>query len=81
MLNFQVALRDDPPLTEVFVAHLKSKLPTRIDGEEWYDEDPRPYHAHRNALGARDLDDPAHGRGDRAAGAADRRHEGHRDAR
>ena len=33
VLNFQVALREAPPLTEVFVTHLKSKLPTRIDAE------------------------------------------------
>ena len=40
VLNFQVALRDDPPPTEVFVTHLKSKLPTRIDQEPWFDADP-----------------------------------------
>ena len=51
VLNFQVALRDDPPLTEVFVAHLKSKLPTQINGEPWYDADPETYRDHRNALG------------------------------
>ena len=35
VLNFQVRLRDDPePLTEVFVTHFKSKLPTRIDQED-----------------------------------------------
>ena len=51
VLNFQVALRDDPPLTEVFVAHLKSKLPTQINGETWYDADPETYRDHRNALG------------------------------
>ena len=51
VLHFQVALRDDPPLTEVFVAHLKSKLPTQINGEPWYDADPETYRDHRNALG------------------------------
>ena len=51
VLNFQVALRDDPPLIEVFVAHLKSKLPTQINGETWYDADPETYRDHRNALG------------------------------
>ena len=29
VLHFQLALREQPPLTEVFVAHLKSKLPER----------------------------------------------------
>src|SRR3954454_48926 len=51
VLNFQVALRDAPPLVEVFVAHLKSKLPTQINGEPWYDADPETYRDHRNALG------------------------------
>ena len=80
VLNFQVALRDDPPLTEVFVAHLKSKLPTQIDGETWYDADPETYRDHRNRARRRDLHDPAHGGGHRAAGAAHRGDEGHRDA-
>lgn len=52
VLHFQVALRDDPPLTEVFVAHLKSKLPTQVNGEPWYDADPETFRDHRNALGA-----------------------------
>ena len=52
VLSFDVALRDEPPLTRVFVSHLKSKLPTRIDREAWYDADEDLYKAHRNALGA-----------------------------
>ncbi len=52
VLRFQVALRDDPPLTEVFVTHLKSKLPTRIDQEPWFDADPDLYRPHTTALGA-----------------------------
>jgi predicted extracellular nuclease len=51
VLHFKVALRDAPPLVEVFVAHLKSKLPTQINGEAWYDADPETYRDHRNALG------------------------------
>jgi predicted extracellular nuclease len=51
VLHFQVALRDAPPLVEVFVAHLKSKLPTQVNGEAWYDADPETYRDHRNALG------------------------------
>jgi predicted extracellular nuclease len=51
VLHFQVALRDEPPLTEIFVTHLKSKLPTQINGEAWYDADPETYRDHRNALG------------------------------
>ena len=48
VLRFQAALRDDGP-TEVFVTHLKSKLPTEIENEPWYDESFKP---HRPALGA-----------------------------
>ena len=51
VLHFQVALRDAPPATEVFVAHLKSKLPTQVNGETWYDADPETYRDHRTALG------------------------------
>ena len=52
VLHFQVALRDAPPLTEVFVTHLKSKLPIRIDQEPWFDADPDLYKPHATALGA-----------------------------
>lgn len=52
VLRFSVHLRDDAPLTEVFVAHLKSKLPTRIDGEPWFAEDRDLYRPHATALGA-----------------------------
>jgi predicted extracellular nuclease len=48
VLNFQVALRDDS-LTEVFVTHFKSKLPTTISDEPWFDESFRP---HQLALGS-----------------------------
>ena len=70
VLRFQVALRDDPPLTEVFVTHLKSKLPTRIDQETWFRDDPDTYKPHTTAIGAAHLDDPAYGGGGGAAGAA-----------
>jgi endonuclease/exonuclease/phosphatase family metal-dependent hydrolase len=50
VLSFDVALREAPPLTRVFVAHLKSKLPSQVFEEPWYDAD---VHAdHRTALGA-----------------------------
>jgi endonuclease/exonuclease/phosphatase family metal-dependent hydrolase len=48
VLSFSVALRDDTP-TEVFVTHLKSKLPTEIGDEPWFEERFKP---HRTALGA-----------------------------
>jgi predicted extracellular nuclease len=52
VLHFQIAPRDAAPPVEVFVAHLKSKLPTQVNGEPWYDADPETYRDHRNALGA-----------------------------
>ena len=52
VLHFRLSLRDDPPLTDVFVAHLKSKLPTQVNGEDWYDANPDLYRDHRNALGS-----------------------------
>lgn len=52
VLSFDVAFRDKPPLTKVFVAHLKSKLPTRIDGEEWFEDDEELFKPHRTTLGA-----------------------------
>lgn len=52
LLRFQVALRDDTPPVEVFVTHLKSKLPTRIDQEAWFTEAPDVYKPHTTALGA-----------------------------
>lgn len=49
VLGFDLALREQPPLTRVYVAHLKSKLPARIDSEPWYDAN--EHAAHRTALG------------------------------
>ena len=50
VLGFDVALREPPPLTRVYVAHLKSKLPATITGESWYDPDTHAFH--RTALGS-----------------------------
>lgn len=52
VLNFQLGLRDDQPPTEVFVAHLKSKLPTPVYNERWYRQDAPLYKPHTTALGA-----------------------------
>jgi endonuclease/exonuclease/phosphatase family metal-dependent hydrolase len=51
VLNFQVALREQPPLTEIFVAHLKSKLPERVFDEPWFKDD-ETFKPHAGALGA-----------------------------
>ncbi len=52
VLAFDLALREAPPLTRFYVAHLKSKLPAELDEEPWYRADPDPYKNHRKALGA-----------------------------
>lgn len=52
VLHFQVALREQPPLTEVFVAHLKSKLPERVYNEPWFKADRDAFKTHAEALGA-----------------------------
>lgn len=52
VLRFAVKLRDDQTPTEVFVTHLKSKLPTDVGKEAWFVSDPDTFKPHRNALGA-----------------------------
>jgi hypothetical protein len=52
VLRFQVKLRNDQTPTEVFVTHLKSKLPTRVNKEPWFVDDPDTYKPHQTALGA-----------------------------
>jgi predicted extracellular nuclease len=52
VLRFQVRLRDDQTPTEIFVSHLKSKLPTRVNEESWFLADPDKYKPHQTALGA-----------------------------
>ena len=52
VLHFRVALREQPPLTEVFVAHLKSKLPERVDTEPWFDAGEATFKPHATALGS-----------------------------
>ena len=51
VLTFKVALRDQPPLTEIFVAHLKSKLPERVYAEQWFKDDAATFRPHAEALG------------------------------
>jgi predicted extracellular nuclease len=52
VLRFQVKLRDDQPVTEVFVTHLKSKLPTDVSEEAWFENNPATFKPHQKALGA-----------------------------
>ena len=52
VLRFQVKLRDDQTPTEVFVTHLKSKLPTDVSEEAWFVSEPDKFKPHQKALGA-----------------------------
>lgn len=52
VLTFDVGLRERPPLTKIFVTHLKSKLPARLGNEPWFQADEARYKDHRTAVGA-----------------------------
>ncbi|MGV0849658.1 endonuclease/exonuclease/phosphatase family protein [Mycolicibacterium phlei] len=52
VLRFAVGLRDDQTPVEVFVAHLKSKLPTEVAEADWFEAAPDRYKPHQKALGA-----------------------------
>ncbi|MEM7753828.1 MAG: endonuclease/exonuclease/phosphatase family protein [Pseudomonadota bacterium] len=49
VLHCQVQIRDDTPVIHVFVCHFKSRRPTQLWREAWYDRD--IHSDHRNALG------------------------------
>lgn len=50
VLHFQVKPRDDGKIIDVFVCHLKSKLPTNVTGEPWFNR--RDHSKHSGAIGA-----------------------------
>lgn len=52
VLHFTVALREDQPLTHVYVAHLKSKTPTAVYRAGWFRADTAFYKRHQTALGS-----------------------------
>lgn len=52
VLRFAVAPRPEAPPVEVAVVHLKSKVPTRVDREDWFRADPDTFRPHVDALGA-----------------------------
>lgn len=52
VLHFAVQLRDDEPATQIYVVHLKSKLPAAVSGEAWFEADPDTYRPHQTAIGA-----------------------------
>jgi endonuclease/exonuclease/phosphatase family metal-dependent hydrolase len=52
VLRFSIKPRDDSKVVQVFVAHLKSKLPAQVDDEAWFHEDEEFYKRHRKGIGA-----------------------------
>ena len=51
VLHFVIRPRDDTPDVHVYVCHLKSKLPTRIDSEPWFEAAADIFGKHRDAIG------------------------------
>lgn len=52
VLRLAVAPRTGAPPVELAVVHLKSKVPTRVDREDWFRADPVTFRPHADALGA-----------------------------
>ncbi|SFI62178.1 endonuclease/exonuclease/phosphatase family protein [Jannaschia pohangensis] len=50
VLRFEIKPRSDGPVVSVYVCHFKSKAPTQIWREGWYDKD--IHSRHRDAIGA-----------------------------
>lgn len=52
VLHFTIKPRTDSKEIQVFVAHLKSKMPAQVDREEWFQQDRTFYRNHRTGIGA-----------------------------
>lgn len=52
VLRFKVRPRSNGKPISVYVAHFKSKGPTRLSGEKWYKQDKAYYSRHSSALGS-----------------------------
>ncbi|NHB77141.1 endonuclease/exonuclease/phosphatase family protein [Rhodobacter calidifons] len=52
VLHFTIRPRDDQPLVHVFVCHFKSKDPTRVFRERWFNADREGYKPHQTNLGS-----------------------------
>lgn len=52
LLRFQIRPRSNGKKISVYVVHLKSKLPSRVSGEDWYRSDRAYYKNHTTGLGA-----------------------------
>ncbi|MBN2411221.1 endonuclease/exonuclease/phosphatase family protein [candidate division KSB1 bacterium] len=51
VLHFNIRPRSDGKIISVYVAHLKSKSPTKISAEEWYTDDRNYYSKHTENIG------------------------------
>lgn len=52
VLRFEIRPREDEQPVAVYVAHLKSKAPTQLWREDWYEQEKERYQPHATALGA-----------------------------
>jgi endonuclease/exonuclease/phosphatase family metal-dependent hydrolase len=52
VLHFSIKPREDSKVIQVFVAHLKSKLPAQVDQEAWFQSDKTFYARHRTGIGS-----------------------------
>lgn len=52
VLHFTVRLREDHELVHVYVCHFKSKGPTQVFREDWFDADEGLYKKHAMAIGS-----------------------------
>ncbi len=52
VLHFTIRPREDQPLVHVFVCHFKSKAPTKVFRERWFNADREGYKPHQMNLGS-----------------------------
>ncbi|WPG41044.1 endonuclease/exonuclease/phosphatase family protein [Variovorax sp. EBFNA2] len=52
VLHFRIKPREDGPDVHVYVCHFKSKAPTKVFNEDWYQNDRQTYSKHGDGLGA-----------------------------
>jgi endonuclease/exonuclease/phosphatase family metal-dependent hydrolase len=52
VLHFQIKPREDDSAIDIYVCHFKSKAPTKIYKEEWYNEKQEILQKHANCLGS-----------------------------
>ncbi|WP_234841807.1 endonuclease/exonuclease/phosphatase family protein [Sinorhizobium meliloti] len=72
VLHFSVRPREDHEPIHVYVCHFKSKGPTKVFQEDWFEADGAIYKKTRDQHRCGDLDDPTNGRGRGVAFHSDR---------